>query len=212
MRKLFRRILLLATLAFVAWYLWTNSQHNTTIARAIAHHLPPTANISCGTKCGTERWRIKTLSDADRDLVNADPVTATVESLAALPRPGVIPENSRVLPVEGTVYTVTGYVGAWKNETDRDIHIVLSGMVNERMSIIAEIPNAECAGACYSGLAEAYAQARSTFLRRINRRNPRDEPIVLTITGVGFFDRPHGQLGAALNNFELHPVLKIEAR
>jgi len=31
------------------------------------------------------------------------------------------------------------------------------------------------------------------------------------ITGVGFFDKVHGQMGVALlNGIELHPILKIE--
>lgn len=211
MRRLLQRLIMAGALALVVWYATTCAAGDKAQFSAIKQ-LPPATTVSCGVKCGTERWRIKTLSDPDRDRVNADPVTATVEELAALPRPRILPENARVMPVEGRVYTVTGYVGAWKNEDDGDMHIVLSGMVNERLSIIAEIPNPKCTGACYSGLSEDYARARSEFLRRINRRNPRDEPIVLTITGVGFFDRPHGQLGAAPNNFELHPVLKIEVR
>ncbi len=35
-------------------------------------------------------------------------------------------------------------------------------------------------------------------------------PTPARITGVGFFDRAHGQTGAAPNVMELHPVLKIE--
>jgi hypothetical protein len=30
------------------------------------------------------------------------------------------------------------------------------------------------------------------------------------VTGVGFFDRPHGQTGRATNGIELHPILSIE--
>lgn len=37
----------------------------------------------------------------------------------------------------------------------------------------------------------------------------RIEPADATITGVGFFDRAHGQTGAAANVVELHPVLDI---
>ena len=32
-----------------------------------------------------------------------------------------------------------------------------------------------------------------------------------TVTGVGFFDIPHGQTGVAPNAIELHPVLKFSA-
>jgi hypothetical protein len=36
------------------------------------------------------------------------------------------------------------------------------------------------------------------------------KPTAARITGVGFFDRAHGQTGAAPNVFEIHPILKIE--
>ena len=35
------------------------------------------------------------------------------------------------------------------------------------------------------------------------------EGIPVTVTGVVFFDRPHGQTGRALNGLEIHPVLDI---
>src|SRR6266536_1498175 len=34
--------------------------------------------------------------------------------------------------------------------------------------------------------------------------------IPVRVSGVGFFDRPHGQTGRATNGIELHPVLNIE--
>lgn len=34
--------------------------------------------------------------------------------------------------------------------------------------------------------------------------------IPVRVTGVGFFDRPHGQTDRATNGIELHPILKIE--
>src|SRR4051794_28183091 len=42
----------------------------------------------CGTRCGRERWAIKTLSDRQRNRVRLDTIIpATVEALAALPPP-----------------------------------------------------------------------------------------------------------------------------
>jgi len=35
-----------------------------------------------------------------------------------------------------------------------------------------------------------------------------DAPV--EITGIGFFDRPHGQTGRAPNNIEIHPILSIQ--
>ena len=37
------------------------------------------------------------------------------------------------------------------------------------------------------------------------------KPTAVRITGVGFFDKVHGQMGVSqLNGIELHPVLKVE--
>ncbi len=38
----------------------------------------------------------------------------------------------------------------------------------------------------------------------------RIDPTLATLTGVGFFDRDHGQTGRAPNIVELHPVLNVE--
>jgi hypothetical protein len=34
----------------------------------------------------------------------------------------------------------------------------------------------------------------------------------VTVTGVGFFDFAHGQIGRAPNSTELHPVIRFEFR
>jgi len=165
---------------------------------------------SCGRRCGVERWEIKTLSDAERDRVDRTPHETTVEELAALPRPQRTPQYSRVAPTELTTFRVDAYLGGYRPESDGDMHLILFGMENQRVSMIAEIPNPNCSGACASGLTEDFAKARTTLQEILAASNPVDEPIVVRVTGVGFFDRNHGQVGAAPNWIELHPVLAIE--
>ena len=178
--------------------------------------VPPLGAERCGGKCGTERWLVKTLSDADRDRVHLSPVDATVEELVALTRPRRLPANGRFEPVETTVYRVEGYWGAYdavRRENDGDLHLVIFGLTNQRLSLIAEIPNPECAGACRSGLGARYAHARAAIEERLahpTADDKADKPIRIRLTGVGFFDHPHGQVGAAANNVELHPVLTVE--
>jgi hypothetical protein len=75
--------------------------------------------------------------------------------------------------------------------------------------MIAEIPDPGCSGACSSGFAEAFARARSALKAELSRPNPEDRPIRVEVTGIGFFDRNHGQFGAAPNFVELHPVLAL---
>ncbi len=79
-------------------------------------------------------------------------------------------------------------------------------------TLIAEIPSPECAGACASDLARRYRQARVAFEQLLERSNPAGKPLVVRVTGVGFFDRPHNQLGAAPNCIELHPVFALTSR
>jgi hypothetical protein len=51
---------------------------------------------------------------------------------------------------------------------------------------------------------------RSVLDTALQEPNHNDAPIVLRVTGVGFFDYDHGQTGAAPNLIELHPVLRLE--
>jgi hypothetical protein len=164
----------------------------------------------CGSHCGTERWDVKTLSDADRELVRFQPVDATVESLTSLAPAGIAPGGARYTPTELTVYRVEAYLGGAFPENDGDWHLVLYGMRNQRVSLIAEIPDPSCAGACRSGFSQQFARARQMLQAVLQRPNPTGAAILVRVTGIGFFDRPHGQIGAAPNNFELHPVLTIE--
>lgn len=174
-----------------------------------ALRVPPLGG-RCGGHCGTERWEVKTLSDPDRDLVDLRPVDATVEDLIEVQPESIAPGGYRYAPVELTVYQVEAYLGGAFTENDGDWHLVLFGLENQRASIIAEIPDPACAGACRSGLARDFAIARQALEDRLAEPNPQDRAIRVTVTGVGFFDRPHGQAGAAPNQFELHPVLRIE--
>jgi hypothetical protein len=169
-------------------------------------------NAPCGRHCGTGRWLVKTLSDPERNRVNFTPVTTTVAALAALPAPTSFPEAARLAPVEVTTYEVEAFLAGWHNAADGDIHLILVDPADQQATLIAEIPSPECAGACASGLAARYGQARIAFEQLLQRSNPSDKPLVVRVTGVGFFDRPHNQLGAAPNCIELHPVLALSSQ
>ncbi|MDP3775870.1 MAG: hypothetical protein Q8Q85_16545, partial [Gemmatimonadales bacterium] len=85
------------------------------------------------------------------------------------------------------------------------------GLQDRSATMIAEIRDPECSGSCRSGFAERYARARQAFETWVNDPD-RSEEAVAIVTGVGFFDRNHGQTGAAPNFIELHPVLSIQFR
>jgi hypothetical protein len=171
--------------------------------------LPPLQQEACGVRCGVERWAVKTLSDGSRSSVDLEPVPTTIAELAALPRPTSLPNERRVPPVETTVYRIRGYLVAYRHEDDHDFHVVLADMEHQRVTMITEIPDPACGGACASGFGERFAVARAVLDSILHTPNPNDAPIVVEVTGVGFFDREHGQAGAAPNNLELHPVLSL---
>lgn len=176
---------------------------------------PEPAQTGCGEPCGTERWRIKTLSDAHCDQVDLTPRPARIEELTSLAPPADYPENERVAPEELQVYRIEGSIVEWSLQRDSDLHLVLVSTSSPGASLVAEIPDADCAGACASRFADTYRRARKVLVARLcpggcPQRNSMDVPVPVSITGVGFFDRPHAVSGAAPNHFELHPVLSIE--
>lgn len=157
---------------------------------------------ACAT-CGTERWDVKVLADPPAARLSYTPVRATVAQLAALPRSS---RRARTAPVEFTLYRVLACLRLVKDERDEDLHLVISEPADPAVTMIAEIPNPQCAGACRNVVnAAKYAQARRTVAGL-------QPPVLVELTGFGFFDIPHGQIGLAPNAIELHPVLRVEAK
>ena len=163
----------------------------------------------CGGECGVERWAVKTLSDADREHVRLqDTVNTTVDSLVGLVRPAMLSGIARFDPVETTLYRVEARLLALFGESDGDYHLVLVSLGDPTITMIAEVPDPACSGACASGYAETYSRVRRKLLDYLNSPQSPARPLV-RITGVGFFDYLHGQRGVAPNGIELHPVLGV---
>jgi hypothetical protein len=151
---------------------------------------------------------VKTLSDPDRERVQLRPVDTTIEALVAAPRPVVLSPVARADPVEVTVYRVEARLLWLFTEVDGDYHLVLASTRDTTITMIGEVPDPACAGACASGFAVVYAQVRQKLLDYLNSPPSGARPFV-RITGVGFFDYLHGQRGVANNGIELHPVLDV---
>jgi hypothetical protein len=164
--------------------------------------------------CGSERWAVKTLSDRDRAKVDPSPVLTTIGTLGALAMPRHRPEDQRIAPTELTTYRIRAVIVGWKGESDQDFHLVVANPQNPLETMIVEVPSPGCAGVCTSGKVREMTRVRQTVLDHLGRvPNGRltcldPEPRV-TVTGVGFFDRPHSQNGRAPNAIELHPVLDL---
>ncbi|HEY8694274.1 MAG TPA: hypothetical protein VIR57_16215 [Chloroflexota bacterium] len=158
------------------------------------------------------------------DLRNQDPQKQAPPATSA-----TLPANNRLDPVELTVYTVTAMLVGAKVEADNDVHLVIADPSSPSETMIAEFPKRECAQTHDTVLLDRMDAARSAVLAAVPplvqrmamggavpaeaidpqtgraRLNPMTGKA--QITGVGFFDRLHGQDGVAPNGIELHPVL-----
>lgn len=159
-------------------------------------------------RCGVERWGVKTGTDSDANLVNLLLQTpTTISEMRSWARPASLPENSRIAPYETTVWVVAGILTQYKLEDDSDYHLILRDESGD--TIITEIPCPCCVGTG-SPFASMIANARMQFDSRLRATESfQTANIPVQIMGVGFFDFPHNQIGAAPNQIELHPVLSI---
>lgn len=173
---------------------------------------------TCGTHCGTERWRVKTLSGTGAADVDFTPVASTVKHLTDASAPASLSDTRRETAIEQKAVTVRALVIGYKREPDGDLHIVLGDLNDPEITMIVEIPDADkCSFACSSAHASEFRTARQAFLAGIKDhqatkcfRNMQEDAVLVTMTGVPMFDRLHGQTGVAANGIELHPVLEVQ--
>jgi hypothetical protein len=167
--------------------------------------------VTAHAQCGTERWPVKTLQDPSARMIHFAPQETTVH---ALREPQPPPDLRKINPMlrleqEKQVYTVRALLIGFKRESDSDYHLVLADPVDRNKTMIAEIPSVACAAKQYGARFEAAAK----LIESIHHGTPKfytlPEPVLVTVTGVFFFDFIHGQTGVAPNGAELHPVLEI---
>ena len=186
------------------------------VGTAESEPLRVTAN---GVRCGAELWQIKTLVDPKAAHVQLDPVLPTdIAAVNALPVP-TDPTTRVDDNFELHSYRITAFLVGYKLEADNDWHIVLSddGSESRGHTMIIEIPNPACAEppaeATTSRVLMQITQARAAFetafppAKACFSCNLKTQ---VTVVGIGFFDKLHGQHGVAINGAELHPVLGFE--
>lgn len=189
------------------------------------------ALAQCG---GTERWPVKVGSDSGASQVNVSaPVVISIHDLVRLARPQLPGDETTRLPAERTVYVVEGRLLKFKHEAgktgDQDYHLVItddslqfspggSGTTPVEHSVIAEIVDPDCIAGQQGapGTTSRFDQQITAMRARFEQRFTKitggwndAEGVPVRITAPAFFDRPHGQVGRALNGLELHPVLDI---
>jgi hypothetical protein len=171
----------------------------------------------CGVHCGTERWKVKTLTDTTRVNIDPDEVLKTINWFRTRTRPANLPNTRRLIGIETMTFRVRGKVIAYKREGgahgDRDFHVVLAQVNHPSKTMVVEFTDPDCARVCSSEFLEQMRQAREDFIEKVGQptgsfKEP-EETIVIEVVGIGFFDRLHGQRGMAPSGIEIHPVLSM---
>ena len=175
--------------------------------------------------CGVERWDIKTLGDS-AGLRLHPKLTGTSRTISALTRLPVVtgPNGSRGVGTERREFTIRNVIlKEAKAESDNDIHLVVADPASPSTTMIVEFPLVGCMpvrGPLHS-LAENIQIAKDRTLVTAARNRfiaacgvPTSSRFAYlpagsraTISGIGFFDVPHGQTGVAANAIELHPAV-----
>lgn len=158
--------------------------------------------------------------------MNKTATTTTVDELRANDtRPAkVSAKGERIHPVEFRRYRVHATLRKALKEDDGDLHVVIhdpehDGENDPSQTMIAEFPDTSCEPQKSSAYAPQMEKARAAFVALVKRCTGYEGKfgslvkfkIHATITGVGFWDLKYGnpQLGHALNDIELHPVLTL---
>jgi hypothetical protein len=166
-----------------------------------------TPNYYSASGCGVERWAVKTLTDPGANQVNLEPQQTTITHMVSLAPP--VSPTDRVGPIETTTYRISGTLTVAKTEADGDFHLVIQEGSN---TMIVEASDPKCANG--SVVLKQITEVRAALQAKIGTPGSYPKPnltpnIPVTVTGVGFFDKLHGQTGVASNGIELHPLTAI---
>jgi hypothetical protein len=163
--------------------------------------------------CGTYRWFLKTLADADAGSVKVR--TATPISIHDLngfaTHCGDLPER-RMFAEEFKVFEVVGRITYAAHNSDRDFHIAIQDPNSPGSSVITELADPMCAGAVVSPYFATLRTAQAMLETLLAGRSPSAlVGAMVRVRGVGFYDFAHGQqVGRSKNCIELHPILFID--
>ena len=166
------------------------------------------------TQCGIERWNVKTLSDPDTTQIDfSNEVKSSVSEQITLTAPKNFPKDLPRQKTEETVYKMRCDILGFKKESDKDIHIVIQDPTTKD-KMIAEIPSDECPDVQKTSRYTQIKELNEWFINNIGSPTQSmtwlQTPKEVDISGVGFFDFPHGQTGRAPNGREIHPVLSMD--
>jgi hypothetical protein len=165
--------------------------------------------------CALSRPQVKSLRDREANRIQLERVTpTTVAALNAIRSHCGPARDRRVRDEEFQVYQVVGRIAHAKRERDHDIHIVLEDPDDPRDRLVVELDDPDFRDNVLSPYREKLATARHMFVDLVRQSGARElndvQGITVRVTGVGFFDMKHLQVGRSRSCIELHPVLAIE--
>jgi hypothetical protein len=161
--------------------------------------------------CGDVRVSVKTMTDALAKGVSMKSSASSVAKLVALKAP-VFTESAPRHPAEKKTYQISALLLGFGQENDQDFHLVLGDTTDPKVTMVAEIPSPDCTSTAPDAAKGRIAAARKAFgdqFKVTGEIKKLQVPVPVTLTGVLFFDKVHGQAGVAKNGVELHPVLDI---
>ena len=147
------------------------------------------------------------MTDADASKVNLTPTAGQVADLCILPAPF---DPLGRTDGELTTYELTGTITLAKMENDSDIHMVINDDAGHQMIIEASSPGCAVGSMVAAQIASTRQAVENQFPTAAAGGIEDNVSVPVTVTGVAYFDHPHGQDGAAPNNIELHPLLSFE--
>jgi len=163
--------------------------------------------------CAMSRAEVKSLRDPTAGRIQFDTVVdTTVAGLNAIRSHCGPSGNRRVRDEEFHVYRVVGTITRVKRMRDHDIHLVLADPARSRDQLVVETDDPDFGKNAASPYRDRLLIARQMFEALVDE-SPGDHlsaGTTVRVTGVGFFDVNHLQVGRSRSCIELHPVLAIE--
>lgn len=173
------------------------------------------ALAACGAGCALNRPHVKSLRDHEANRIQFDTVIhTTVTALNAIRSRCGPARDHRVRDEEFHVYQVVGRITRVKREPDHDLHIVLEDPEDPRQHLVVESADPDFRGNVLSPFRDKLTAARQMFDEMVKQSGARQlsdvRGMIVRVTGVGFFDMNHFQIGRSRSCIELHPILAIE--
>lgn len=162
-----------------------------------------------GTWCGGTLWRLMTLSDDGRQMVDLQGTPTTIAEIAKLETP------KRITPVRSTIFqrqswSLRAVIDRYRIASNGEIVLILYS-IDTAQFMNVYLPNPHCLGPRARDRAGMIA-ARQELTSRCPTVRPAWQLLGVTVelTGVGFWNPSRVTRGALANGAELRPVTNFK--